>query len=318
MRRLLLFALALVAPARAELRPVPTQKKGIVSTALRKAFAGGATGSIAGVAQVAMFMWLRTVMNYQYRHGGETLAVLRQLWEEGGVRRLYRGLPYAVIQGPLSRFGSACANTLVLELRKEGGVLAAYPLVVVTALGSVLTAIYRFLLMPIDTCKTVSQVEGRAGLDFLVSAVLREGQIGLLYTGGLAMGVATLFGHYPWFLTFNVLDRIVTKPQKSGPKALRSAAIGFSSSVVSDIVANPIRVVKTTKQASAAHHHYNNNNNNLASAGANSYAAIVADIVNTEGVQALFWRGIKTRILANGLQSMVFTVLWRHLLEGSE
>ena len=81
---------------------------------LKEAFTGGITGSIAGVAQVLMFMWLRTAMNYQYRHGGSLRAVLLVLWEDGGVRRLYRGLPFAILQGPLTRFGSAAANTLVL------------------------------------------------------------------------------------------------------------------------------------------------------------------------------------------------------------
>ena len=48
-------------------------------------------------------MWLRTVMNYQYAHGGSATEALRHLWAEGGVRRLYRGLGPALLQAPLSR-----------------------------------------------------------------------------------------------------------------------------------------------------------------------------------------------------------------------
>lgn len=86
----------------------------VLKTSLNKAFAGGLTGSVAGVAQVLMFMWLRTAMNYQYRHGGSLRYVLATLWGDGGVRRFYRGLPFAIVQGPLSRFGSAAANCVEL------------------------------------------------------------------------------------------------------------------------------------------------------------------------------------------------------------
>lgn len=40
----------------------------------------------------------------QYRNGGTTENALRTLWEEGGVPRLYRGLSFALVQGPLSRW----------------------------------------------------------------------------------------------------------------------------------------------------------------------------------------------------------------------
>ena len=49
-------------------------------------------------------MWLRTVMNYQYAHGGSATQALSHLWAEGGVRRLYRGLGPALIQAPLSKY----------------------------------------------------------------------------------------------------------------------------------------------------------------------------------------------------------------------
>ena len=35
------------------------------------------------IGQVVMFMWLRTVMNYQYAHGGSASQALHHLWTEG-------------------------------------------------------------------------------------------------------------------------------------------------------------------------------------------------------------------------------------------
>ena len=48
-------------------------------------------------------------LNYQYRFGWIRRA-LKTLWAEGGIARLYQGLPFAILQGPLSRFGDTAAN----------------------------------------------------------------------------------------------------------------------------------------------------------------------------------------------------------------
>lgn len=81
---------------------------------------------------------------------------------------------------------------------------------------------------------------------------------------------------------------------------LRNASIGFIASLVSDTVSNAIRVVKTTKQAIASKHTVN-------------YAEAVSMVLAADGWKGLFGRGLKTRIIANGFQSVVFTVIWRGL-----
>ena len=43
-------------------------------------------------------------MNYQYRYGTSTTQAFKKLWTEGGLRRLYRGVGPALLQGPLSRY----------------------------------------------------------------------------------------------------------------------------------------------------------------------------------------------------------------------
>ena len=66
------------------------------------------------VCQVGSLMWLRTTMNYQYRYGYSTSTAIKKLYAEGGIRRFYRGNRYALIQGPLSRFGDTSANVGVI------------------------------------------------------------------------------------------------------------------------------------------------------------------------------------------------------------
>ncbi len=76
----------------------------------------------------------------------------------------------------------------------------------------------------------------------------------------------------------------------------RSAVIGFAASAVSDTVSNSIRVLKTTKQASPV---------------VISYRQAAQSVIDKDGVQGLFLRGLKTKIFANGLQGIFFTILWR-------
>ena len=68
-------------------------------------------GAAAMGIQVCTLMWLRTTMNYQYRHGSTTTEALKKLYGEGGVRRFYRGIAPALLQGPIARFGDTAANT---------------------------------------------------------------------------------------------------------------------------------------------------------------------------------------------------------------
>jgi len=83
-----------------------------------KAFRGGLSGAAAGAAQVITLMWLRTAVNYQYRYGGTMSDAMVQLYSQGGICRFYEGITFALIQGPLSRFGSVAANEGAIELSK--------------------------------------------------------------------------------------------------------------------------------------------------------------------------------------------------------
>lgn len=51
----------------------------------------------------SVFSRVRLDVRLQYKNGGSTQNALKTLWEEGGVQRLYRGVSFALVQGPLSR-----------------------------------------------------------------------------------------------------------------------------------------------------------------------------------------------------------------------
>lgn len=168
-----------------------------------------------------------------------------------------------------------------------------------TAAASVTVGAYRMLIMPIDAVKTSMQVGGKDGFAKL-STKIRTSGVGVLWHGALASTTATMVGHYPWFATFNYLNAYWPRYKETLPNLGRSAAIGFTCSVVSDTISNSIRVIKTVRQTNET---------------PISYARAVQSVVEKDGVLGLFGRGLKTRLLANGIQGLVFTVAWRFLDE---
>ena len=86
---------------------------------------------------------------------------------------------------------------------------------------------------------------------------------------------------------------------------LYNAAVGFIASVVADMLCNPIRVIKTLKQLTGSER------------SRMSYMDAARIVIRQDGVQGLFCRGLTTRLVSNGFQSMVFTVVWRYLSESS-
>ena len=61
-------------------------------------------------------------------------------------------------------------------------------------------------------------------------------------------------------------------------------------------VSNSVRVVKTVRQTYET---------------PISYAKAVSVVVEKDGVLGLFGRGLKNRLITNGMQGLMFSVLWR-------
>jgi hypothetical protein len=102
------------------------------------------------------------------------------------------------------------------------------------------------------------------------------------------------------FFTYNFLSEKLPRSDDTLTKLARSALIGFCSSAVSDTCSNSIRVVKVYKQA---------NTETI------SYPEAVKRVIKEDGIKGLFGRGLSTKIVANGLQGMMFSVLWKYIDE---
>lgn len=280
----------------------------ILSKASGKALGGGKAGATAAVVQVISLMWLRTAMNYQYRYGGNLGDALKTLMGEGGIGRLYQGLPFALVQGPLSRFGDTATNVGVLALFDALPEASGVPGPLRTAAASVAAGAFRIFCTPIDTAKTAMQVEGSEGLGRLGQRILSQGPAPL-YQGSIASAVATFAGNYPWFLTYNTLDGALPPVSKEDVllTLIRNAFLGLSASCVSDTVSNSLRVIKTTQQTAALSEKKDGEER-----GGISIAEALSIVLEQDGLKGLFGRGLKTRLLTNAIQGSIFSVLWRY------
>jgi hypothetical protein len=207
----------------------------------------------------------------------------------------------ALVQGPIARFGDTAANAGILALLQSNGFLKQLPSPVQTIFASACAASFRMLLTPIDTLKTTLQAQGSSGWALLRQRIKTDG-IGSLWWGAFATAAATFVGHYPWFAVYNFLSETIPDPtrQQIGWWLLRAAFIGFCASVVSDTISNSLRVVKTYRQV---------NDKRI------SYTEAAKEVIRKDGKMGLFGRGLKTRIIANGLQGILFSILWKLFLK---
>ena len=216
--------------------------------------------------------------------------------------RFYRGLAPALFQGPLSRFGDTAANTGTLVILNEYESTKGLPAYAKTAFCSISAAMWRLFLMPIDTLKTTLQTDGANGMGMLKKKLAEKGPI-VLYNGGMGAVMANIVGYYPWFATYNQMEESLPKTDADGKpftgvkKLARRAVQGFAASAVSDVSSNSIRVLKVYKQT--------NIDPNM------TYTVAAKEIIAKDGLMGLFGRGLGTKLISNGIQGAMFSVLWK-------
>ena len=299
------------------------------------------SGFFAGVAQVVLLMWLRTTMNYQYRNGGSARDAFDSLYAEGGIRRFYRGVSFALFQTPLSRFGDTAANSGVLALLAD----SSMPIGVRTAFASAAASAWRIGLTPLDTMKTTLQVKGSDGYEVMAAKVKSDGPT-VLFQGALANAFASFVGvragsrmhpvrrhaswsasarthartgthgdasptdrtpcdsraqNYPWYLTFNSLNEMLPTFGEDLPLTLLRSAVLGISAASVSDCISNSIRVLKTTRQT--------------SEVTISYQEAAAQVIEKDGWAGLFSRGLTTRLVTNALQAALFTVVWKLLEE---
>ena len=134
-------------------------------------------------------------------------------------------------------------------------------------------------------------------LIFVVVFIKKDG-IKVLYNGSTVFFLSNFLGNASWFYT---LDFLNSKFYQSGEKKddiKKNIIIGFGCSTVSDLITNPIRILKTYKQS---------NKETI------SYLQALKEIKMSKGWGNFYFRGLGAKLILNGLNSSMFLVLWKKL-----
>lgn len=219
----------------------------------------------------------------------------RTLYSQGGVARFYTGMLPTVLHVSLCRFGDTTANNAALAYLPGDNLPGK------TAVASVSAAMWRVLLLPLETVRANLQVRGKGGMAVVLQRYQAGGVWGL-YSGSAASFTAGLLGHFPFFLTVNWVTHAVPLDDDAHvlQKLGRNGGMGFAAAMCSDVVTNGFKIIATNKQTNKSHL---------------TYYETAKKIVRRDGLPALVTRGLKTRILGNGLQGATFVVLWKGMEE---
>ena len=243
----------------------------------------------SGCVQVTSFLWLKTLNNYQYKHGYNTIQAFKLLYNDGKILRFYRGYIPAIITASTCKIGDLTgyyfvnnnSNQHLNNLEKN------------TIIASV-SSLTRFIIMPVDTLDTFLQIEGKRGFLLLRTKIKTHG-IPVLYYG-CTMWLSTNFiSSFCWFGTYDILN---TYFKNNSNTVVQNGCNGFLATMISDTITNPLRSVKIYKQS----HHTNI-----------SYTQSFKLMVQEKGLLNGLTRGLFTRIITHGIQGSVFVIIWKKI-----
>jgi len=241
----------------------------------------------AMLIQISLLYPIRTVINHQYTNGDTFLSSVKNLYKKEGIKRFYRGYIPGLVQGPLIKSGDLIINSHIINNLNTNDIM------IKTFFSSIIGSGFRCFFIPIDTVKTSLQINGN--LKPLKEKINKRGVLSL-YNGISSLYVGNFISHYPWFLTYNILDDKLPV-YDDNKNILRNGFLGFCCSASSDSCVNFFKILKVNKQTHKNIHI--------------TYKDIITEIYHKEGFKGLFLRGLMTKIIGNGLQNMLFMILWK-------
>tara|TARA_A100001015_G_C14857806_1_gene659062 strand:- start:99 stop:917 length:819 start_codon:yes stop_codon:yes gene_type:complete len=249
-------------------------------------------GFSAGLLNALIFHPPKTIIKYQYVNGTSIGVTFNNLLKNNSDKlRLFRGISPTMIKYSVGKMGETSFYTYFNSIDKE------YNKIEKLVLTSSFVTLWRVNLMPFDTLSNTLQVHGRKGYSIITKRIDSYG-IGTLYSGTSIYGVINFINCFTWFGIFNTMNGIISNDVN---KDLKNGIVGFTSTLGSDILNNPLRIIKTYKQS-----------HNSSISYKDSFNEILRD---SGGYKNYFIRGLGIKTLLNCLTSSLYVIMWKRLEE---
>ena len=251
---------------------------------IKKLAESGIAGGIAGGIQLSSLYWLRTIIKYQYVYPYSIWDTTKYLWNQNDRIRLFRGFIPNFSKVVLGKVGEA---SLIKHFNPENSKDIFYK----TLMTSAVITGWKTLMMPLDTLGNSYQVNGIEASNIIKNRIKTQGWK-TLWSGTIVYLNISFLNYTIWVYTFHHLNYILPKRINQD---LRNGIIGLTSTLMSDIVINPLRVIKTNIQSQHEK---------------KGYLTLATEIFQT---RSDYFRGFKTKMLFNCLNGALYVIIWRRL-----
>ena len=256
----------------------------INSKNLKNMVTSGFAGGIAGGIQLSSLYWLRTIIKYQYVYPHNLAITSRYLWHDMDKLRLFRGFMPNFSKVFLGKIGEA---SLIKNFHPQEKSDIFYNTIITS---SIITA-WKTLMMPLDTVGNSYQVNGKGANQIIKNRIQQQGFITLWSGTGVYLNISFI-NYTIWIYTYHNLNQSL--PQQIN-QDMRNGLIGLSATFLSDIIINPLRVIKTNIQSHTEK---------------KKYRELYVEIFKKSQD---YFRGFQTKMLFNCLNGALYVILWKRL-----
>ena len=254
----------------------------------KKLCLSGIAGGVAGTIQMSSLYWLRTIIKYQYVHPYSLKKTFHTLTHGPDKLRLFRGFIPSVTKVALGKVGEASIIKHFTPNENDNNnkfKQSVYSSVAITG--------WKTLWMPFDTMGNCYQVNGKNGYHIIRNKIKVHG-LSTLWSGTFAFLNISLVNNTIWIYMYHQLNQFLPKDMNQD---IRNGTIGLGATFCSDLIVNPLRVMKTNIQSSPIKINYTEIYNNI--------------LKQKSG----YFRGFNTKILFNCFNSALYVILWKRLDE---
>lgn len=229
---------------RQTLRPLASQLSTMKSVA-RRSLKVGSEGAAISLVFAGITYPLATIASNQIISGKGAGAIVKDL-QRGGIPRFFKGAAPSGLGLVIARFCDAAGDMAATEFLDQKNPHHKNP-TTCALLGALVAGALYLPLVPVETFAVTAQTGGAPALKKLGDLVAKQG-LAPLYNGAMDSVAETLVDHLMWYGARHFLEQTVPEAKGARDEFLRSCFIGAISSIASDSLSHPVRVVKMQKQ----------------------------------------------------------------------